>query len=391
MALLVYYDPQAAEHQKMKVKFHVSGIVMLTLLINGVFITPIYKKLEVYRKPAYHDQLCCIALLKAGASLRKVALSFERHWFFHNCHLRQLIDLTPDLVEAAHNMSQHEGHMHLAYHHDYMSSQKLTVLVDLVEEAVLLVGHVRAGRGSGASVAKRASDSPSIRSRSPASSAGALAPVAVPVLIGILKLLTQKAKVHVVLLNFGEVVLALAPKLFHPGQHVGALAANLPRREALLLLDVLQRLQALGEVLERTVEARFNPVEARLDALERQVHGVREDGLGALGLLPCPLRRQRCRLQRPLHVLSVAGLQVLVRSDAAVDRVLDLLDLVAQVADGADLAAQGVDPLGLRLDHDSEAADVVAAARQNVRHRGCSGFPNTPTMLHLLVITAIAG
>jgi len=142
MALLVYYDPQAAEHQKMKVKFHVSGIVMLTLLINGVFITPIYKKLEVYRKPAYHDQLCCIALLKAGASLRKVALSFERHWFFHNCHLRQLIDLTPDLVEAAHNMSQHEGHMHLAYHHDYMSSQKLTteLVHDVMSDLAKLVG-----------------------------------------------------------------------------------------------------------------------------------------------------------------------------------------------------------------------------------------------------------
>lgn len=107
LALMVEFDTRMEEDTRRRVAFHVSGIVLGTLLINGTFIGTLYRFLDIYGEAEHHDKLLIIALKKADVITRRKINLFEQHWFFHNCIFADIWKMVPNLSEAAELLETH--------------------------------------------------------------------------------------------------------------------------------------------------------------------------------------------------------------------------------------------------------------------------------------------
>jgi len=97
MALLLEHESEIRSDIRSRVAFHTSGIVLLTLLVNGTTVTPLYKKLQVYQKPPNNDHLLCHALAKADKMSKRHAARMIKHWFFQNCNAKLIDRLVPEI------------------------------------------------------------------------------------------------------------------------------------------------------------------------------------------------------------------------------------------------------------------------------------------------------
>ncbi|CAD7935910.1 unnamed protein product [Amoebophrya sp. A25] len=100
MAILVESDTSATVlplETRARIAFHVSGIALLTIFINGTAITPFYHWLEVYAEPKHRSLLLHRALTQAEILSKNQSRQMKRHWFFHNCNFEILEMLVPQL------------------------------------------------------------------------------------------------------------------------------------------------------------------------------------------------------------------------------------------------------------------------------------------------------
>eukprot|EP00927_Polykrikos_kofoidii_P066726 TRINITY_DN62288_c0_g1_i1.p1 TRINITY_DN62288_c0_g1~~TRINITY_DN62288_c0_g1_i1.p1 ORF type:complete len:1106 (+),score=205.33 TRINITY_DN62288_c0_g1_i1:77-3319(+) len=101
MALMVVNTTLIEQAARERIAFHVSGIVLLTLVVNGIFVTPLYQKLAIYPRARRHAVLLQRGLMLAEIESRKHIQTLAGHWFFHNCLFTEVTDLVPDLAEIA--------------------------------------------------------------------------------------------------------------------------------------------------------------------------------------------------------------------------------------------------------------------------------------------------
>jgi hypothetical protein len=83
------------------VAFHVSGIVLLTTLINGTITDRIYKFLNISVESSHDDELA-IAIFKdiENYSVDVIVSRLKKHWFYHNANWETVLGSIPDLALA---------------------------------------------------------------------------------------------------------------------------------------------------------------------------------------------------------------------------------------------------------------------------------------------------
>jgi NhaP-type Na+/H+ or K+/H+ antiporter len=88
-----YIDPDLAQ----MVAFHTSGIVFLTLFINGSTIDGLYRNLKMYPQNSFRMTHLRRTLYKLETECQKVGIKrLCEDWFFHDCHFRKVIRCVPN-------------------------------------------------------------------------------------------------------------------------------------------------------------------------------------------------------------------------------------------------------------------------------------------------------
>eukprot|EP00930_Biecheleria_cincta_P066225 TRINITY_DN5227_c0_g3_i1.p1 TRINITY_DN5227_c0_g3~~TRINITY_DN5227_c0_g3_i1.p1 ORF type:complete len:1113 (+),score=219.34 TRINITY_DN5227_c0_g3_i1:32-3370(+) len=108
MALLVLGDSDMDAVTRDKIAFHTNGIVLGTLLINGVTIVPIYKALKIQSPQRQEHQRTIMRSLLQTADQRveqRMAVLCT-HWFFEKTHLDIVFDLVPSMSSCWDNHSE---------------------------------------------------------------------------------------------------------------------------------------------------------------------------------------------------------------------------------------------------------------------------------------------
>lgn len=107
MAMLVDLDQS---HNRMnsditgRIAFHVSGITLLTLLLNGSTVSTVYRNLHIYESATYHNIILRRALEQAEEVSIKRIVKLERNWFFHNSFFSTILEGIPNLSEMGCNL-----------------------------------------------------------------------------------------------------------------------------------------------------------------------------------------------------------------------------------------------------------------------------------------------
>eukprot|EP00403_Amphidinium_massartii_P004389 CAMPEP_0178380582 /NCGR_PEP_ID=MMETSP0689_2-20121128/5537_1 /TAXON_ID=160604 /ORGANISM="Amphidinium massartii, Strain CS-259" /LENGTH=1239 /DNA_ID=CAMNT_0020000729 /DNA_START=148 /DNA_END=3868 /DNA_ORIENTATION=+ len=100
MGLMVEHSHKIHANVGTVVAFHTSGIVLLTILVNGSTVEPVYKKLRPYADPVARVRLVMKALKKVEEKCqfhKKYGLKEMRdHWFFHDVCFSQLYSCIPN-------------------------------------------------------------------------------------------------------------------------------------------------------------------------------------------------------------------------------------------------------------------------------------------------------
>jgi NhaP-type Na+/H+ or K+/H+ antiporter len=88
-----YINPATAQ----MVAFHTSGIVLLTLFINGSTIDGLYRKLELYPMNQYRTTHLRKVLYKLESECQKAGIKTICHdWFFHDCTFKRIMRCVPN-------------------------------------------------------------------------------------------------------------------------------------------------------------------------------------------------------------------------------------------------------------------------------------------------------
>jgi NhaP-type Na+/H+ or K+/H+ antiporter len=74
------------ESAQVKIGFHVSIIVLLTLIINGTTMMQVYKRLKVYPVVKHHSHLLLRALDRMERATCAQVRAMREHWLFSNCY-----------------------------------------------------------------------------------------------------------------------------------------------------------------------------------------------------------------------------------------------------------------------------------------------------------------
>mmetsp|Transcript_22710 Transcript_22710/g.49916 ORF Transcript_22710/g.49916 Transcript_22710/m.49916 type:complete len:858 (-) Transcript_22710:157-2730(-) len=107
MALLVLGDADMDSRSKHKIAFHINGIVLGTLLINGTTVSLIYKRLQIAspHRQEHHEALQRFILKRAEEMTERRVQAMTKHWFFHNCNQRlvreMLVPKLPNTMDHA--------------------------------------------------------------------------------------------------------------------------------------------------------------------------------------------------------------------------------------------------------------------------------------------------
>jgi len=102
MGLLVLGNPHMDTILKRKIAFHVNGIVLGTLVINGTSITWLYKKLKISspHRQEHHEVLKRLILERAQHVVTNRSHEIQRNWFFQNADMQAVQDLLPKLTKC---------------------------------------------------------------------------------------------------------------------------------------------------------------------------------------------------------------------------------------------------------------------------------------------------
>lgn len=102
MGLLVEHDEYVDRDISAVIAFHTSGIVLMTLCINGSTIDELYRNLEPYPPNPFRMNHIRKVLCTVEEECRKVGLrELHRHWFFCNAEFKRILGCVP-----------HFGHIH---------------------------------------------------------------------------------------------------------------------------------------------------------------------------------------------------------------------------------------------------------------------------------------
>lgn len=118
--LIALYSKGIDRPDQKLIEFYVSGIVLLTLVVNGTFAPLVYRKLAIYPKDPHRPSL----LKKAVSIVKTHCDNFEtkvlrEHWFFEDTCWSCVGKLTPNLDDC----SVSGGKLHLK--HDFPSLRKV--------------------------------------------------------------------------------------------------------------------------------------------------------------------------------------------------------------------------------------------------------------------------
>eukprot|EP00746_Dinoflagellata_sp_MGD_P040904 gnl/MRDRNA2_/MRDRNA2_19878_c0_seq1.p1 gnl/MRDRNA2_/MRDRNA2_19878_c0~~gnl/MRDRNA2_/MRDRNA2_19878_c0_seq1.p1 ORF type:complete len:1228 (+),score=222.81 gnl/MRDRNA2_/MRDRNA2_19878_c0_seq1:1-3684(+) len=99
MALLVHGDSGIGSYNRAQIAFHVSGLAMLTLAINGTTWPLLYRKLHVYPHRTLHAALLQRAVCQMDTAAENHLMLLKSHWFFSNCQFDKISELVPKVAD----------------------------------------------------------------------------------------------------------------------------------------------------------------------------------------------------------------------------------------------------------------------------------------------------
>jgi NhaP-type Na+/H+ or K+/H+ antiporter len=104
MGLIVEHNSYIDPYVKSMIAFHTSGIVLLTLLINGSTIDEVYRKLNLYEVNQYHRHHLTKVLEKLETDCRKHGLfKLQEDWYFHDVMFSKLLRCLPNFAHVGFN------------------------------------------------------------------------------------------------------------------------------------------------------------------------------------------------------------------------------------------------------------------------------------------------
>merc|ERR1740129_2163955 len=97
MGLIVEHNPYISPPVRQMIVFHTSGIVLLTLFINGSTVDGLYKKLKLYPPNPFRQTHLRKVLLKVETECQKAGVrQIAQEWFFHDCNLKKILRCVPN-------------------------------------------------------------------------------------------------------------------------------------------------------------------------------------------------------------------------------------------------------------------------------------------------------
>jgi len=104
MGLFVEHNAYIEADAARSIAFYTSGIVFLTLVINGGFVDEVYKRLNLYRPSQYRIRHLTKQLQKVEMECQNRGLRrLQRHWFFKHCSLELIYPCVPNFSNVSFN------------------------------------------------------------------------------------------------------------------------------------------------------------------------------------------------------------------------------------------------------------------------------------------------
>lgn len=98
LSLIVVLNPRIAPETGYLVAFHVSGIVLLTTLVNGTVTEAIYRILNISAPSVHDDDLALSIFRDIEYNYIDVAIEkLEKQWFYRNARFNVALNGVPDL------------------------------------------------------------------------------------------------------------------------------------------------------------------------------------------------------------------------------------------------------------------------------------------------------
>jgi len=99
MGLIVEHSEYVDRETASIIAFHTSGIVLLTLLINGSFVDEVYERLDPYPLNPFKMTLARKALARAEEECRHIIKRAKQDWFFNDVDFHSIVQCVPDLQQ----------------------------------------------------------------------------------------------------------------------------------------------------------------------------------------------------------------------------------------------------------------------------------------------------
>eukprot|EP00403_Amphidinium_massartii_P033922 CAMPEP_0178446604 /NCGR_PEP_ID=MMETSP0689_2-20121128/40903_1 /TAXON_ID=160604 /ORGANISM="Amphidinium massartii, Strain CS-259" /LENGTH=1257 /DNA_ID=CAMNT_0020071461 /DNA_START=181 /DNA_END=3954 /DNA_ORIENTATION=+ len=96
MGLLVEHDEYVDSYLKKAIAFHTSGIVLLTLLINGSTVDEFYDRLRLYPPNPFRMNHVRKMLTHLEDECKQVYKAASKDWFLHGCQWEEVLRCVPD-------------------------------------------------------------------------------------------------------------------------------------------------------------------------------------------------------------------------------------------------------------------------------------------------------
>lgn len=102
LALLIVLDHEIDPDVRYLIAFHVSGIVLLTTLINGSITEWIYGRLSI-DAPSKFDAELAVSVLQTleHGKIDPTVAKLGRNWFYHDAEWRTVLSIVPDLSKVS--------------------------------------------------------------------------------------------------------------------------------------------------------------------------------------------------------------------------------------------------------------------------------------------------
>lgn len=97
VALIVEHNEHIDPNVAQMIAFHTSGIVLLTLLINGSTVDEVYNRLNIYPKNSFRTEHLQRVLAKFELECQKAGIrKLVQDWFFNDCQFESILRCVPN-------------------------------------------------------------------------------------------------------------------------------------------------------------------------------------------------------------------------------------------------------------------------------------------------------